>query len=128
MEDKRVPLSQLLLYSNISFTHFHLTTPAPMLSMGSSYLKGMNALELRKVDLRDLRRRAGLTQDELGAKLGVTGRTVCYWECGRHAPRRYQCGILCKELHVSMEALLSALEASRELEFENGGTYAESQS
>lgn len=38
-------------------------------------------------EIRDARQRARLTQDELGAMIGVTGRTIGNWERGHSVPR-----------------------------------------
>jgi DNA-binding XRE family transcriptional regulator len=39
-------------------------------------------------DVKDLRKRLGLTQKALGARLGVSAQTIKLWEGGRHEPRR----------------------------------------
>lgn len=39
-------------------------------------------------DLRKLRERAGLSQTELAAKLGVDARTIRRWEDRKHSPHR----------------------------------------
>lgn len=36
--------------------------------------------------IRDARMRLGLSRDGLGRMLGVSGRTVSYWESGRKLP------------------------------------------
>ena len=36
--------------------------------------------------LRRARAQAGMSQDELGKRLEVTGKTVCLWEQGRNPP------------------------------------------
>lgn len=36
--------------------------------------------------IRRLRQNAGLTQDELGARVGTTGASVSNWEGGKHPP------------------------------------------
>ncbi len=38
--------------------------------------------------LRELRKAAGLSQEELGEKLGVSGATVSRWEAGQHVPTK----------------------------------------
>jgi DNA-binding transcriptional regulator YiaG len=37
--------------------------------------------------VREIRRRAGLTQDEIASALGVTESCVSHWEAGRRQPR-----------------------------------------
>lgn len=39
-------------------------------------------------DLRKLREKAGLSQTELAAKLGVDARTIRRWEDRKHSPHR----------------------------------------
>ena len=39
-------------------------------------------------NLRKLREKAGLSQTELAAKLGVDARTINRWEDGKHRPHR----------------------------------------
>lgn len=36
--------------------------------------------------LKELRKKANFTQEELGNLLGVAGNTVCYWEAGESQP------------------------------------------
>ena len=38
-------------------------------------------------DLRDIRRRAGLTAAQLGTMVGACESAVCRWEAGSRAPR-----------------------------------------
>jgi putative transcriptional regulator len=45
------------------------------------------ALETGTTIVRDLRRRAQLTQQEFAAKLGVPVETIRNWEQGKRAPR-----------------------------------------
>lgn len=48
------------------------------------YIKG--GINLFKDRLKELRKKANLTQEELGNQLGVAGNTVCYWEAGESQP------------------------------------------
>ena len=45
------------------------------------------ASEAGPVEVRDLRRRARLTQQEFAARLGVPVETIRNWEQGKRAPR-----------------------------------------
>ena len=54
-----------------------------------------------------LRRQAGLTQEKLGEKLGVTNKTISRWENGNYMPEIEMFGLLAKEFHVSINDLLA---------------------
>ncbi len=54
-----------------------------------------------------LRRQEGLTQEELGERLGVTNKTVSRWENGNYMPDIEMMQLLSKELHVSINELLA---------------------
>ena len=54
-----------------------------------------------------LRRQAGLTQEKLGEKLGITNKTISRWETGSYLPDIEMFGLLAKELHVSINELLA---------------------
>ena len=54
-----------------------------------------------------LRRQAGLTQEKLGEKLGVTNKTISRWENGNYMPDIEMFGLLAKEFHVSINDLLA---------------------
>ena len=45
----------------------------------------------RGLKLKAFRERVGLSQSALAKVLGISRRTVCYWEAGRHAPREPDC-------------------------------------
>ena len=53
-----------------------------------------------------LRKEANLTQEELGAKLGVSNKTVSRWENGNYMPDVETLRLLGKEFSVSIEELL----------------------
>ena len=55
--------------------------------------------------IRYLREQAGLTQEELGRRLGVDGNTVSRWELGRTRPRPSQQRGLAREFSVSLVQL-----------------------
>ena len=54
-----------------------------------------------------LRRQAGLTQEELGEKLGITNKTISRWENGNYMPDIEMFGLLAKEFYVSINELLA---------------------
>jgi len=54
-----------------------------------------------------LRRREGLTQEELGGKLGVTNKTISRWENGNYMPDITMLKTLSEVLNVSINELLS---------------------
>ena len=75
--------------------------PPPLtwgLSMGSD-----------KSPIAKARKRLGLTRGQLGSILGVSGRTVSYWESGRKLPNPERAGRLRKELGLSEVDLWRAL-------------------
>ena len=58
-----------------------------------------------------LRREKGITQEELGSRLGVTNKTVSRWENGNYMPDVETLRLLSKEFGVSMEELLDGERA-----------------
>ena len=75
-----------------------------------------------------LRRQAGLTQEKLGEKLGVTNKTISRWENGNYMPDIEMFGLLAKEFHVSINDLLAgeniiAVAASSAFSFDERKTY-----
>ncbi|MBQ8428490.1 MAG: helix-turn-helix domain-containing protein [Clostridia bacterium] len=56
--------------------------------------------------LKELRKKAGLTQSEFAAKTGAHYQTVSKWERGISIPDLSMLDIFAKTLHVSIEALL----------------------
>lgn len=57
--------------------------------------------------IAELRREKQLTQNQLGERLGVTNKTVSRWENGNYMPDISVLQLLCEELNVSMNELLS---------------------
>lgn len=57
--------------------------------------------------IAELRRRDGLTQEALGAKIGVTNKTVSRWENGNYMPDIEMLQVLGDIFHVSINELLS---------------------
>lgn len=47
-----------------------------------------SALTIRTEEMRDLRTRAGLTQEAMAKLVGVTRVTLSGWELGKHEPQR----------------------------------------
>ena len=56
--------------------------------------------------LRELRELAGMTQDALGEKVGVTRQTIAVWESGDRQPTIEQLGRLARSLGVSLDLFL----------------------
>lgn len=54
-----------------------------------------------------LRKEKGLTQEQLGEKLGVTNKTVSRWENGNYMPNVEMLLLLSKEFGVSINELIS---------------------
>lgn len=65
-------------------------------------------------NLKALRKKAGLTQEELADRLGVANKTISNWELGNSIPTVDDVKKLADALHVSEQQLLSPdNEASR---------------
>ena len=54
-----------------------------------------------------LRKEKGMTQEQLGAKLGVTNKTVSRWENGNYMPNIEMLSLLSKEFDVSINEIIS---------------------
>lgn len=61
-----------------------------------------------------LRRQAGLTQEALGEKIGVTNKTVSRWENGNYLPDIEMLRLLAQEFDVSIDELLRGERISDE--------------
>lgn len=59
---------------------------------------GQNILELRK--------KMGLSQEQLGEKIDVTRQTISNWELGETSPNPEQLKLLSKTLNVSVDELV----------------------
>ena len=55
-----------------------------------------------------LRNEKGMTQSELGERIGVTNKTVSRWENGNYMPDLSVITMLCTELEISANELLCA--------------------
>ena len=64
--------------------------------------------------IQELRKEKGLTQVELAEKLGVSNRTVSKWENGNNLPDYSMFNILCEELNISINELLSGEKLTKE--------------
>jgi len=56
--------------------------------------------------LKNIRKEKGLTQDEVGAKIGVSGQAVSKWEKGECLPDVYNLKLLGRLYRVSVDSLL----------------------
>lgn len=54
----------------------------------------------------ELRRKQGLSQEQLGEKVNVTRQTISNWELGETAPNPEQLKLLSKALNISIDELL----------------------
>jgi len=66
-------------------------------------------MKTKKV-LRDLRKKHGLSQDELAEKLFVTRQAVSRWETGKTVPNTETLKLISKTFGVSINALLGQAE------------------
>ena len=73
------------------------------MAMGRPALKPRTALGQR---LAQARQAAGLTQEELAGKVGVTQRVIAYWEREAVSLRADQIDALANALHLSSDSLL----------------------
>lgn len=63
--------------------------------------------------LRDLRERAGMSQEELAAKAQVSRASIQNWEANRTAPRRAETRRLATALGLTVEQLRAHVEGER---------------
>ena len=61
-----------------------------------------------------LRKEKGLTQEQLGEKLGVTNKTISRWETGSYLPGVDMLQLLSKEFDVSIGELLAGERLTKE--------------
>lgn len=69
------------------------------------YIK-MDQIKIGKF-IAALRKEKGLTQEQLGEKLGVTNKTISRWENGNYMPDVEMLSLLSKEFGVSINELVS---------------------
>ena len=60
--------------------------------------------------IKAARNAKGLSQEQLGAKLGVSFQAVSTWETGKNIPDAEHLPVLAKELDISLDALFSGEE------------------
>ena len=64
--------------------------------------------------IAELRRRAGLTQEALGEKIGVTNKTISRWENGDYMPNIEMLQLLAEEFSISISEILAGKKFSDE--------------
>ena len=64
--------------------------------------------------IAELRRRAGLTQEALGEKIGVTNKTISRWENGDYMPNIEMLQLLAEEFSISISEILAGEKFSDE--------------
>lgn len=57
--------------------------------------------------IASLRKKKGMTQEQLGDKLGVTNKTISRWENGNYMPDIEMLSLLSKEFDVTINELIS---------------------
>ena len=57
--------------------------------------------------LREIRKRIGITQEELANKINVSSKTLQRWEWGERQPRMEELKKLCEALHVTEAELMN---------------------
>ena len=65
--------------------------------------------------IREARKRKGLSQEQLGEKLGLSFQAVSTWETGKFIPDSEHLLILAKELDLSLDGLFMDMEKNWEL-------------
>ena len=75
--------------------------------------------------IKAARERAGMTQEELGKKIGVTGVAIMRYEKGQRQPRLAQLQAIASALGVPVQELISDWEAVDKEEFKRVFIYGE---
>lgn len=75
--------------------------------------------------IKAARERAGMTQEELGKKIGVTGVAIMRYEKGQRQPRLAQLQAIAAALGVPVQDLISDWEAVDKEEFKRVFIYGE---
>lgn len=71
----------------------------------------MNQVQIGKF-IAELRKEKKMTQTELGEKIGVTNKTVSRWENGNYMPDISIIPLLCDELEIGINELISGRRLS----------------
>lgn len=58
------------------------------------------------MSITSMRKRAGLTQEQVAEALGITDSAVCQWEAGATAPRASRLMELAKLFHCTVDDLV----------------------
>ncbi len=79
-------------------------------------LKGAEIMDSKKIGafIAANRKKKGLTQEQLGEKLGVSNKTISRWENGNYMPDLSLLEPLSKELGISLNELLAGEEIVKE--------------
>lgn len=79
-------------------------------------LKGAEIMDNKKIGafIAANRKKKGLTQEQLGEKLGVSNKTISRWENGNYMPDLSLLEPLSKELEISLNELLAGEEIEKE--------------
>lgn len=79
-------------------------------------LKGAEIMDSKKIGafIAANRKKKGLTQEQLGEKLGVSNKTISRWENGNYMPDLSLLEPLSKELEISLNELLAGEEIEKE--------------
>lgn len=79
-------------------------------------LKGADIMDSKKIGIfiATNRKKKGLTQEQLGEKLGVSNKTISRWENGNYMPDLSLLEPLSKELGISLNELLAGEEIKKE--------------
>ena len=62
--------------------------------------------------LKELRNEKGMTQEQLGEKLGVSNKTISRWETGKYMPPVECLNMLCDIYNISINEILGGERAS----------------
>lgn len=87
----------------------------PSSQAGAEQLPRSGVRGFRADKLRELRERAGLTPDDLAARLGATRQAVSTWETGRSIPTPEMLGKIASTLDAAVVALVPIAPHRRDL-------------